>query len=96
MEDLIPPDSIVALFCGAARCHRPLAGGSRRRRPRRPAEYVEEHTGDEGLLEEAVNDKGNVTKAARWTPAAVDARGRAVGADEDGDEEIAALGDAWN
>ena len=41
-------------------------------------EFVEEHTGEEGLLEDAVNDKGKVTKG--WCDGA--AQGYSVRAGE--------------
>ena len=41
-----------------SRCYRL----SRRPPARELEEFVEEHTGEEGLLEDAVNDKGKVTK----------------------------------
>ena len=44
-------------------------------------EFIEEHTGEEGLLAEAVNDKGKVTKTA------VAARLKAVRGESESDEE---------
>ena len=63
--DLIPPELIVARYFAdeqatRSRHYRP----SRRTAARELEEFVEEHTGEEGLLEDAVNDKGKVTKSS--------------------------------
>ena len=61
--DLVPP-ALDRRALSSPRSRPPSRPCRRSRRPRRRAleEFVEEHSGEEGLLAEATNDKGKVTK----------------------------------
>ena len=61
--DLIPPSFIIARYFASE--HAGIESLERKRDTvsRELEEFVEEHTGEEGLLEEALNDKGKITKA---------------------------------
>jgi type I restriction enzyme M protein len=61
--DLIPPALIVARYFPDARAAIDGLRAGQEAAARELEEFIEEHTGEEGLLEEAVNDKGKVTKA---------------------------------
>ena len=60
--DLIPPSLIVARYFPDERAEIDTRQTVLETADMALAEYVEEHTGDEGLLSEVVNDSGNVTK----------------------------------
>ena len=62
--DLIPPDLIVARYFGDEQAAVEALQAKREAAAHELEEFVEEHTGEEGLLEDAVNDKGKVTKAS--------------------------------
>ena len=60
--DLIPPGLIVARYFGDEQATVEALQARREAAAHELEEFVEEHTGEEGLLEDAVNDKGKVTK----------------------------------
>ena len=62
--DLIPPALIVARYFAKERAAINTLQTQQETAARELEEFVEEHTGEEGLLEEAVNDKGKVTKGS--------------------------------
>ena len=61
--DLIPPTLIVARWFAEEQAAIGALKTKQEAAARELEEFVEEHTGEEGLLEDAVNDKGRVTKA---------------------------------
>ena len=61
--DLIPPALIVARYFAAEQDALDMLGAEQEDAKNALEDFVEEHTGDEGLLQDAVNDKGNVTLA---------------------------------
>lgn len=90
--DLIPPALIVARFFADEQLVLEALGAKQEDAKIAFEDYVEEHTGDEGLLMDAVNDKGKVTLGA------VKARLKAITPDlvtsvdeEDTDEELNAV-----
>ena len=60
--DLVPPALIVARYFAEGAGGDRGAAGAARRAARELEEFIEEHGGEEGLLDEAMNDKGKVTK----------------------------------
>jgi type I restriction enzyme M protein len=60
--DLIPPPLIVARYFAAEQAAIEALQAAHEAAVQALAEFIEEHTGEEGLLEEATNDKGNVSK----------------------------------
>ena len=83
--DLVPPALIVTRYFAsehdaieALRARQEAAG-------RELEEFVEEHTGEDGLLEDAANDQGKVTRVS------VKARLRSVRNEPDAEEERTAL-----
>ncbi|MFZ5473345.1 MAG: N-6 DNA methylase, partial [Pseudomonadota bacterium] len=62
--DLIPPALIVARYFKDEQATLDALQAKQEAAARELEEFVEEHTGEEGLLADAVNDKGKVTKAA--------------------------------
>jgi type I restriction enzyme M protein len=62
--DLIPPALIVARYFAAEQAAIDDLQAQQEAATRALEEFVEEHSGEEGLLEDATNDKGKVTKAA--------------------------------
>ena len=61
--DLVPPGLIVARYFAAEQAAIGALQTARETASRELEEFVEEHTGEEGLLEDAANDKGKVTKS---------------------------------
>ena len=61
--DLIPPELIVARYFADEQAAVEVLQAKQEAAARELEEFVEEHTGEEGLLEDAVNDKGKVTKS---------------------------------
>ena len=59
--DLIPPALIVARYFASEQDALDMLGAEQENAQSALEDFVEEHTGDEGLLQDAVNDKGNVT-----------------------------------
>jgi len=62
--DLIPPALIVARYFAGDQAHVDELNAKTEAATQLVVEYVEEHGGDEGLLSDAVNDKGKLTQAA--------------------------------
>ena len=60
--DLVPPALIVARYCGTEQTIVDSLRVKQETVSRELKEFVEEHTGEDGLLEYVVNDKGKVTK----------------------------------
>src|SRR5208282_925370 len=83
--DLIPPVLVVARYFGAEQADIEALEVVRDAAARDLDEFIEEHSGDEGLLEEARNDKGLVTRGG------VKDRLSAVENEPDSDEERVAL-----
>ena len=61
--DLIPPGLIVARYFAAEQAAIGALQTTQETAARELEEFVEEHTGEEGLLGDAANDKGKVTKS---------------------------------
>ena len=83
--DLIPPGLIVARYFADEQAAVEALQAKQEAAARELEEFVEEHTGEEGLLEDAVNDKGKVTKAG------VTERLKAIRYEPESDEERDAL-----
>ncbi len=83
--DLIPPTLIIARYFPDEQAAIEDLQTKLEAVTRELEEFVEEHTGEEGLLEDAVNDKGKVTKGA------VKDRLREIGSDPELADERAAL-----
>jgi type I restriction enzyme M protein len=84
--DLLPPSLLIArFFAGPVDSYAALES---RRIDADSAleEFTQEHSGEDGLLEDVINDKGNVTKTA------VQARLKEVAEDPDSGEERMVLG----
>ena len=62
--DLIPPALIVARYFADEQLVLETLGAKQEVAKSTLEDYVEEHSGDEGLLSGALNDKGNVTKVS--------------------------------
>ena len=62
--DLIPPSLIVARYYADEQAEIDTLQTVLETAEMALAEYIEEHTGEEGLLSEVVNDSGNVTKTS--------------------------------
>jgi type I restriction enzyme M protein len=62
--DLVPPALIVARYFADEQARVEDLHAEAEAATRAVEEYVEEHGGDEGLLSDAVNDKGKLTQAA--------------------------------
>jgi type I restriction enzyme M protein len=83
--DLIPPGLIINRYFAAGQAAIDDLAARQETATRELEEFIEEHTGEEGLLEDAVNEKGNVTRAA------VNARLREIGRNPEFAEERDAL-----
>jgi len=83
--DLVPPPLIVARYFAAEQAAIDDAQAKLDEAARMLEEFVEENTGEDGLLEDAVNDKGKATKTA------VNARLREIDDDPEFAEEQKAL-----
>ena len=83
--DLIPPALIVARRFAAEQAAIELLQAEQEVAARELEEFVEENTGEEGLLEEAANDNGKVTKTG------VTKRLRAIKNDPDSEDERSTL-----
>ena len=62
--DLIPPALIVARYFADAQAEIDLHKTALETAEQKLAGYIEEHTGEDGLLADATNDSGNVTKTS--------------------------------
>ena len=83
--DLIPPALIVARYFAKEQAAIEALQAEQETAARELEEFIEEHTGEEGLLEDATNDKGKVTKGG------VKDRLKAIEDEPEGDEERDAL-----
>ena len=83
--DLIPPALVVARYFAADENTIETLQVKRDTAAREIEEFVEEHTGEEGLLDDAVNDKGKLTRPS------VTARLKAIRVDPDSDAQREAL-----
>ena len=83
--DLIPPALVVARYFAAEQSGIAALRAIRDEVARKLEEFIEEHAGEGGLLDDATNDKGQVTKAG------VKARLKAVVDEPQSDEEREAL-----
>ena len=83
--DLIPPALMAARFFAKERAVIETLQTGQETAARELEEFVEEHVGEEGLLEDAANDKGKVTKAG------VKDRLSAIAGEPESEEERAAL-----
>ncbi len=83
--DLIPPTLIVARYFAKEQAAVDALQTQQDTAAQELDAYVEEHSGEEGLLEEALNDKGKVTKAG------VKDRLKAIEGEPESDEERDAL-----
>ena len=77
--DLVPPALIVARYFATEQALIDSLQVKQETVSRELEEFVEEHTGEDGLLEDAVNDKGKVTK--------VGVKGRLKTIQDDGEPE---------
>ena len=62
--DLIPPMLIVACYFAAEQATTEMLQTKQATAESELAEYIEEHTGEDGLLAEATTDKGSITKSS--------------------------------
>ncbi len=83
--DLIPPELIVARYFADKQAAIDALQARQETAALELEEFIEEHTGEEGLLEDAVNDKGKVTKGG------VTERLKAIRYELESDEERDAL-----
>jgi type I restriction enzyme M protein len=83
--DLVPPTLVVARWFAKERAAIEALQARQDSAARELEEFVEEHTGDEGLLADAVNEKGKVIKGG------VKDRLKAIDDDPESDEERDAL-----
>ena len=85
--DLVPPALIVARYFATEQAAIETLQAKQETAARELEEFVEEHTGEEGLLEDAVNDKGKITKSS------VKNRLKVIQDELESDEECGALTD---
>ena len=83
--DLVPPALIVARTFAKEQAAIEALQARQETAAREREEFVEEHTGEEGLLEDATNDKGKLTKGG------VKERLKAIEGEPESDEERDAL-----
>jgi len=83
--DLVPPPLLVARYFAAEQAAIDTLQGKQETAARELEEFVDEHSGEEGLLEDATNDKGKVTKSG------VKDRLKAIESEPESDEERDAL-----
>jgi type I restriction enzyme M protein len=83
--DLVPPALIVARYFAKEQAAIEALQAKQETAARELEEFVEEHTGEEGLLEDATNEKGKVTKGG------VKERLEAIQGEPESDEERDAL-----
>ena len=62
--DLLPPSLIVACYFSKEQAAIDALQAQQEAAARELEEFVEEHTGEEGLLADATNEKGNVTRSS--------------------------------
>ncbi len=83
--DLVPPALVVARFFAEEQAAVDALQAAQEAAAQALEEYTEEHGGEEGLLAEATNDKGKVTKGG------VKERLKVIAGEDEGDEEREAL-----
>lgn len=83
--DLLPPALIVARYYAVEQAAIDALQATQDETTRTLEEYIEEHSGDEGLLADALNDKGKITRAS------VKERLKALRGEPDGDDEFDVL-----
>jgi type I restriction enzyme M protein len=83
--DLVPPALVVARYFAKEQAAVEALQAKQEAAARELEEFVEEHSGEEGLLAEAANDKGKVTKGG------VKDRLKAIDGEAESDEERDAL-----
>jgi type I restriction enzyme M protein len=83
--DLLPPHLIVARYFAQQQADIEALQAAQEAAARDLEEFIEEHTGPEGLLDDATTDKGNVTKTS------VKERLKAIKGEPDSDDERDAL-----
>ncbi len=83
--DLIPPALVIARYFAEEQAAIDELQAKQEAAARELEEFIEEHSGEEGLLEDAANDKGKVTKGG------VTGRLKAIQDEAESDEERAAL-----
>ncbi|MXX05028.1 MAG: SAM-dependent DNA methyltransferase [Gemmatimonadetes bacterium] len=83
--DLLPPELIVSRYFGSQQTTIETLQAKQEIDSRELEEFVEEHTGEEGLLADVVNDKGKVTKSS------VTQRFKAIQFEPESEEEQDAL-----
>lgn len=83
--DLLPPGLVVARYYAAEQAAIDALQMAADTAARELEEYVEEHSGDEGLLADALTDKGKVTRGS------VKERLKALSGEPESDDECAAL-----
>ena len=83
--DLVPPALVVARYFAKEQAAIDALQAAHDTATRELEEFVEEHSGDEGLLADAQNDKGKVTKAG------VKDRLKAIEGEAESDDERVAL-----
>ena len=83
--DLVPPALIVARYFVAEHDAIEALRARQEEAARELEEFVEEHTGEDGLLEDAANDRGKITRVS------VKARLRSARDEPDAEEERTAL-----
>ena len=83
--DLVPPALIVARYFAKEQCAMEALQAEQETAACELEEFVEEHTGEEGLLADATNDKGKVTKSG------VTERLNAIDGEPESDDERDAL-----
>jgi type I restriction enzyme M protein len=83
--DLLPPALVVARYFAKEQAAVEALQAKQEAAAQALEEFVEEHSGEEGLLAEATNDKGKVTKGG------VKDRLKAIAGEAEGDEERDAL-----
>ncbi|MCU0731063.1 MAG: N-6 DNA methylase [Hyphomonas sp.] len=83
--DLLPPELVVARYFAKEQAAIEALQAKQEAAARELEGFVEEHSGEEGLLAEATNDKGKVTKGA------VKDRLKAIAGEAESDEELEAL-----
>ena len=83
--DLIPPELVAARYFAGEQDHLQQLRANLETADRELEEFIEEQEGEEDLLSEVKNDKGQVTKGA------LTARLKALQREPDSEEEIAAL-----
>jgi len=86
--DLVPPALVVGRFFADEHAAVEALQAQREAAAHELEEFVEEHSGEEGLLAEAVNDKGKITKSGVWDRLKALADEPAGGREDAEDDEV--------